>query len=98
MGRARGIGRVREYLGEYKSIPLSIAEKELLKINIESHIYRAYSRSYGQVIKIPNMYNQKALDIANTMNFKELSKFTFDEKYPAASIQYTANIIFKTIV
>jgi hypothetical protein len=81
-----------------KSIPLSIAEKELLKINIESHIYQAYSRSYGQIIKIPNIYSQKALDIANTMNFKELSNLNFDEKYPAASIQYTANTIFKTIV
>jgi hypothetical protein len=80
-----------------KSIALQKAEKELTKINSEAHIYRAYSRSYGQVIKVPNMYSQKALDIANTMNFKELAKLTFQEKYPIERIKMGADIVYDTI-
>jgi hypothetical protein len=68
-------------------------EKKLTGSGSSNAVYSGYGYCTTHAVKIPVMYSRKALDIANTMNFKELAKLTFDEKYPPQHILASANFV-----
>lgn len=43
------------------------------------------------------MHSQKAVDIANNMNFKELAKLSYEEKYPRKRIVSYSKIVIELI-
>lgn len=71
---------------------------KLIGIDTESYVLTAGINGFSSdKIIIPVPYSQQALDIANTMNFKELAKLSFEEKYPKKRIENTAFKILEQI-
>jgi hypothetical protein len=44
-------------------------------------------------LKIPTLYSQKALELANAMNLRGLRQLNYEEKYPQKRIEHAAKII-----
>ncbi len=49
-------------------------------------------------VSIPVMYSKKTLDLANNMNFKDLSQLNQEEKYPPERILNSANFVEQLIL
>jgi hypothetical protein len=65
-------------------------KKELLRFET----IRNFSCEGGATkMKIPTLYSQKALDLANAMNLKALGKMNYEEKYPEQRIADAAEKI-----
>jgi hypothetical protein len=69
------------------------AEKKLVGGGNLDAVFMGFGYSSTQIVKIPVMYSRKTLDLANSMNFKELAKLSFEEKYPADRILASANFV-----
>jgi hypothetical protein len=69
------------------------AEKKLAGGGNLDAAFMGYGYSSAYLAKIPVMYSRKTLDLANSMNFKELAKLSFEEKYPADLILASANFV-----
>jgi hypothetical protein len=80
-----------------------IVQKEQMKrteLNSYAHGYTAfgYIGYKTNIVKIPVMYSQKTLDLANNMNFKALSQMPQDEKYPPERILNSVNFVEDLII
>lgn len=76
------------------------AFKSIFGIAINCGISTAYGY-HGKLehhVEIPVMYSKKALELANNMNFKELAKVPFEEKYPTERIIHSANFVYDLII
>jgi hypothetical protein len=60
--------------------------------NLDAY-FTGFGYSATHTVEIPVMYSRKTLDLANSMNFKELAKLTFDEKYPKDRILASTNFV-----
>jgi hypothetical protein len=69
------------------------AEKVLTGSGNLDAVFTGFGYSTPQTVKIPVMYSRKTLDLANSMNFKELAKLTFEEKYPFDRILASVNFV-----
>jgi hypothetical protein len=69
------------------------AEKILTGSGNLDAFFTGFGYSTTHTVEIPVMYSRKTLDLANSMNFKELAKLTFEEKYPADRILASANFV-----
>jgi hypothetical protein len=75
------------------NLAIQKAEKILTGGGNLDAVFTGYGYSATQTVKIPVMYSRKTLDLANSMNFKELAKLSFEEKYPADRILASANFV-----
>ncbi len=57
------------------------------------HIFAGWGYCSTFPAKIPTMYSQATLDLANNMNFKALSKMLQDDKYPPIRIANSAQFV-----
>jgi hypothetical protein len=67
-------------------------KKKLLRFETIRNIYFE-----GEVIKlkIPTLYSQKALQLANDMNLRGLGQMNYEEKYPQEKIVQAAKVILE---
>jgi hypothetical protein len=69
------------------------AEKILTGSGNLDAFFTGFGYSSTHTVEIPVMYSRKTLNLVNSMNFKELAKLTFDEKYPKDRILASANFV-----
>jgi hypothetical protein len=84
------------------SIKVVDVEKAIKKITKYPHSLPAiyggtvrYWEDLSNPLTIPTMHSQKALDIANTMNMKDLAAIPYEEKYPKIRIENCAKKIIE---
>jgi hypothetical protein len=62
------------------------------------HVMSGWGYRCLNEVKIPVMYSQALLDLANNMNFKAMSKMPQDDKYPPDRILNSAKFVEDLIV
>jgi hypothetical protein len=85
---------------EINDLEIQKALKKRTKRHGLPHVFTGfgYRGFHALLVKIPVMYSQKTLDLANNMNFRALSQMPQDEKYPPARILNSANFVENLIV
>jgi hypothetical protein len=83
---------------QINDIAIQHAIKKRTKRNGLPHFFLDWGYCSANTVKIPVMYSQATLNLANNMNFKALSLMPQDEKYPPARILNSANFVENLIV